>query len=418
MFIDVATIYCKAGNGGNGCVGFHREKGLVNGGPDGGDGGNGGSIYFIADPSYNTLLSYRFSQHFKAEDGAKGKGNNMTGKRGADIVIKVPRGTIIKDAETGGIIADVFEHGEKVLLLKGGKGGKGNARFCTPTRRSPAFAENGIPVLERKIRLELKTIADIGLIGYPNVGKSTLLSVISAARPKIANYPFTTLSPNLGAVTHYDDSFIVADIPGLIEGAAEGVGLGHSFLRHVERVRLLVHLVDISGSEGRDPVADYKMIRKELKRYSKDLYKLPEILVANKCDLLEDEAKVTELEQYSNKKVLKISAATTDGIKALLDEMSNTLKDLPQIEPMKFVPFEYEKTDTDSYTIEKRDDVYYVGGGFIDNLARKVYLDDLESFVFFQRKMREKGIIEDLRNQGAQEGDTVCVLDVEFTLTD
>ncbi len=418
MFIDVATIYCKAGNGGNGCVSFHREKANMYGGPDGGDGGNGGNVYFQADESTNTLLSFRYSQHFRAENGEKGKANNMTGKSGQDLIIKVPRGTIIKDSETGGIIADIFNYDEKVLVLKGGRGGRGNARFCTPTRRAPAFAENGDTTIERKIRMELKTIADIGLIGYPNVGKSTLLSVISAAKPKIANYPFTTLSPNLGVVSNYDDSFIVADIPGLIEGAAEGVGLGHSFLRHVERVRLLVHIVDISGTEGRNPVEDYTTIREELRKYSKSLYKLPELLVANKCDLVYDEEILSELEKVSGKKALKISAATTYGTKELIGVMAAELKKLPPVAAMTFVPFEYEKEDKDSYFIQKEDDTYYVTGGFVEELAKKVYLDDTESFVYFQRKMRERGIIDALREKGAKDGDTVCVLDVEFTLVD
>lgn len=418
MFIDVATIYCKAGDGGNGCVSFHREKANMYGGPDGGDGGNGGNIYFQADESVNTLLSFRFSQHFRAGNGEKGQANNMTGKSGADLVIKVPRGTIIKDAETDGIIADIFNFGEKVLILKGCRGGRGNAKFCTPTRRAPAFAENGDSTKERKIRMELKTIADIGLIGYPNVGKSTLLSVISAAKPKIANYPFTTLSPNLGVVSHFEDSFIVADIPGLIEGAAEGVGLGHSFLRHVERVRLLVHIVDISGSDGRNPLQDYLTIREELRKYSKSLYELPELLVANKCDLSFDQKVLLDLEKASGKKALKISAATTNGVKELIALMSTELKALPPIEPMKFEAFEYEKADKESYFIQKQGDIFVVTGGFIEELAKKVYLDDTESFVYFQRKMREKGIIDALREKGAKDGDTICVLDVEFTLVD
>lgn len=419
MFVDIATIYCKAGDGGKGAVSFHREKYVPNGGPDGGDGGNGGDIYFEADPSLNTLIEFRYTQHYRAENGANGQGNNMTGKSGKDIVIKVPRGTIIKDAESGGIIADVFNFEEKVLVLKGGRGGRGNARFCTPTRRAPAFAENGNPTVERKLRIELKTIADVGLIGYPNVGKSTLLSVISKARPKIANYHFTTLSPNLGVVSYYDDSFIAADIPGLIEGAAEGLGLGHSFLRHIERVRLIVHIVDISGSEGRTPTEDYFKIRDELKRYSRELFELPEILVANKCDLVDDAEKaIKELAEKSGKEVIAISAATTKDVDKAVKAMAEKLKTLPPVEPIRFTPFEYEKTDRESYFIEKSGNTFYVTGGFVEELARKVYLDDLESFVYFQRKMREKGIIDALREKGAKDGDTICVLDVEFTLVD
>ncbi len=418
MFIDIATIHCKAGNGGNGCVGFHREKFVSKGGPDGGDGGRGGDVYFQADASMNTLLSFRYNQHFSAGNGENGRGNKMTGKSGEDIIIKVPRGTVIKDAQSKAIIADIFDDGEKVLVLKGAKGGRGNARFCTPTRRTPAFAENGFVTKKRKLLLELKTIADIGLIGYPNVGKSTLLSVISAARPKIASYPFTTLSPNLGVVKYYDNSFTVADIPGLIEKAAEGVGLGHSFLRHIERVRLIVHLIDISGSEGRNPIDDYNIIRKELKNYSRDLYLLPEIVVANKMDLLQEKEVINEFEKQTNKKILEISAITRSGVENLVSQMAKELKDLPPVEPIKFVPFEYDEEDRYSYNIEKVDDIYYITGGFVEELARKVYLDDTESFVYFQRQMRDRGIIEELRKQGAKDGDTICVLDVEFVLVD
>jgi GTP-binding protein len=419
VFIDTAVIYCKAGDGGNGRVSFRREKYVARGGPDGGDGGNGGNIYFQADSSINTLLNFHYSRHFRAGNGENGGKSNMTGKNGKDVVIKVPRGTIIKDFETQNIIADIFNEGEKVLILKGGKGGRGNARFCTPTRRAPAFAENGETTVERKFLLELKTIADVGLVGYPNAGKSTLLSVISAAKPKIASYPFTTLSPNLGTVNYYDQSFIVADIPGLIEGAADGVGLGHSFLRHVERVRLIVHLVDISGGgEGRKPWEDYKVIREELKKYSKDLYNLPEIVAVNKIDILEDRAVIEEFIKRTKITPVEISAATTQGVKELTDKIAQKLKELPPVEPLVFTPYEYEEEDKQSFFIEKRGDTYYVDGGFIRELAKKVYLDDTESFVYFQRKMRERGIIDELRKMGAKDGDTVCVIDVEFTLVD
>jgi len=418
VFIDTATIYCKAGDGGNGAVSFHREKFVPYGGPDGGDGGDGGSIYVEADSSMNSLINFRYTQHFRAENGNKGEQNNRTGKSGKDIIIKVPCGTVVKDAQTGGIICDAFNPGEKILILQGGKGGRGNAKFCTPTRRAPSFTENGFTTVERKIRLELKTIADVGLVGFPNAGKSTLLSVISKARPKIANYPFTTLSPNLGVVTRYDTSFTVADIPGLIEGAAEGQGLGHSFLRHIERVRLIVHIVDVSESDGRDAVSDYFAIRNELKKYSKDIYEVPEILVANKLDIPGTEEKVEELKKASSKEVIAISAATTQNIDELLDKMHSVLKELPAAKPLRFHRFEYEQPDRDSYHIEVEDGVYYVTGGFVEELARKVYLDDLGSFVYFQRKMRERGIIDELRKIGAKDGDTVCVLDVEFTLVD
>ncbi|HOO22826.1 MAG TPA: GTPase ObgE [Clostridia bacterium] len=418
MFLDTATIYCKAGNGGNGKVSFHREKYRPMGGPDGGDGGKGGDIYFEADPSLTTLINFRYSMHFRAENGKGGGASNCTGKSGADLVIKVPRGTIIKDAETGRIIADIFNFGEKVLLLKGGRGGSGNARFATSTRRSPAFAENGEATTERKLKLELKTIADVGLIGFPNVGKSTLLSVISEAKPKIANYPFTTLTPNLGVVKYHDRSFIVADIPGLIEGAAQGAGLGHEFLRHIERVRLIVHLIDIAGTDGRDPVEDYRIIRAELKNYSEKLFDLPEILVANKCDLIESEENITKLEEYTGKSVLRVSAATTDGVKKLIDLVAAELEKLPPLAPIEFEPFVFEDEIRQDWQVEVKNGVYHVTGGFVEELARKVYFDDLESFNWFQKMMRDKGIIDELRRKGAKDGDTVVVLDLEFEFMD
>lgn len=418
MFLDVAIIYCKAGNGGDGAVAWHREKYVATGGPDGGDGGKGGSIYFQADRSLNTLISFRYTQHFKAENGANGSGKNCSGKAGEDLIIKVPCGTIIKDAETDGIIADVFNDGEKILIFKGGRGGRGNARFATPTHRSPGYSEHGERTETRKIKLELKTIADVGLVGFPNVGKSTLLSVISAARPKIANYHFTTLSPNLGMVDCYGDSFVVADIPGLIEGASEGVGLGHSFLRHVERVRLIVHLVDISGSEGRNPVEDYLTIRKELESYSKDLSLLKEIVVANKCDLLSgDESAIEELEKVCGSKVVRLSAATTEGVKELKVLMNETLKEIPPVAPLEFVPFEYEEKDRSNFEINYIDGVYYVTGGYVEELARRVVLSDGDSFRWFQRCLREKGVIDALKEKGMEDGDTVSIMDIDFEYT-
>lgn len=418
MFLDIAIIYCKAGNGGDGAVAWHREKYVATGGPDGGDGGNGGSIYFQADRSMNTLISFRYTQHFKAEDGANGSGKNCSGKAGKDLIIKVPCGTIIRDAESNGIIADVFNDGEKVLIFKGGRGGRGNARFATPTHRSPGYSEHGERTETRKIKLELKTIADVGLVGFPNVGKSTLLSVISAARPKIANYHFTTLSPNLGMVEYYGDSFVVADIPGLIEGASEGVGLGHSFLRHVERVRLIVHLLDISGSEGRNPLEDYKAIRKELENYSIELAGLPEIIVANKCDLLYgDETTIADLEAMTGSKVLQISAATTEGIQELKKAIATKLQELPPVAPLEFEPFTYEEKDRSSFEINVENGIYYVTGGYVEELARRVVLNDYDSFRWFQRCLRDKGVIDALKEAGMQDGDTVCIMDVEFEYT-
>ncbi len=418
MFLDSVIIYCKAGNGGNGVVSFHREKYVAKGGPDGGDGGRGGNVYVMASPSVNTLIDYRYMKHFRAKNGEPGQGKNMFGKNGEDIVLIVPKGTVVKDADSDGILADVFYENEKILLLEGGKGGRGNARFATPTRRSPGFSENGEVTIERRLKLELKTIADVGLVGFPNVGKSTLLSVISAAKPKIANYHFTTLSPNLGVVKHYDESFVVADIPGLIEGASSGAGLGHEFLRHIERVRLIVHVVDISGSEERNPIEDYKAIREELKNYSEKLYCLDEIVVANKCDLGYDEETIKELEKVSGKKVIRISAATTDGVKELVDKMADGLKELPPLAPIEFERYEYEKPDKNSVDIRVEDGVYYVTGGFVEELAKSAFLDDTESFNWFQKKMRERGVIQMLKDAGAKDGDTICVLDLEFTLMD
>lgn len=414
MFLDVATIYIKAGNGGDGAVSWHREKYVAAGGPDGGDGGKGGDIYFEASAAMNTLAAFRYSQHFRAENGTNGSGRNCTGRAGKDLVVKVPCGTVVKDAESGGIIADVYKEGDRILILQGGRGGRGNARFATAQRRSPGFSETGERTVERKIILELKTIADVGLVGFPNVGKSTLLSVISAARPKIADYHFTTLSPNLGTVVYGDDSFVVADIPGLIEGASKGVGLGHSFLRHVERVRLIVHLVDISGIEGRDPAEDYIAIRKELTEYSPELGALPEIVVANKCDLQPDESAFEALEKVCGSKVLRISAATTAGIEEFKRTIAAKLEELPPAEPLRFIPFEYETKDRDSFEVHKENGVYYVTGGYVEELARRVVLNDGDSFRWFQKALREKGVINELRAQGIGEGDVVDIMGVEF----
>ena len=418
MFLDLAVIYCKAGNGGDGVVSWHREKYVPTGGPDGGDGGKGGDIYFEADPSLNTLISFRYTQRFKAGNGENGSKKNCAGKGGEDLVIKVPRGTVIRDADTNGIIADIFNYGEKVLVFKGGKGGRGNARFATATHRSPGFSEMGYKTEERKIRLELKTIADVGLVGFPNVGTSTLLSVISAARPKIANYHFTTLSPNLGVVSHYDDSFVVADIPGLIEGASEGAGLGHSFLRHVDRVRLIVHLVDISGSEGRDPYEDYVTIRKELENYSSELATRPEIVVVNKCDILYDEEEISRFEEKIGKKVLRLSAVTHSGVEELKAQISETLKELPALAPLEFVPFEYEEKDRTSFEVNRVGDMFYVTGGFIEDLARRVVLNDGDSFRWFQKVLRDKGVIDKLKEMGVKDGDIIAILDIEFEYTE
>ena len=419
MFLDIVNIYAKAGNGGDGKVSFHREKYVMCGGPDGGDGGKGGSVIFVADSSLTSLVDFKFKKHFRAENGAPGEGGNCFGKNGKDIVVKVPTGTIIRDKETGGIIADMYSDGEEKVILKGGKGGRGNARFATPTRRTPSFAELGEITVERTLTLELKTIADVGIVGFPNVGKSTLLSVLTNAKPKIANYHFTTLSPNLGVIKAFDKSYVIADIPGLIEGAANGLGLGHTFLRHVERVRLLVHVVDISGIEGRDPVDDYHAIREELKQYNERLAALPEIIVLNKTDLLGEEGAVARFEEKVGKKTIAISAAAYANIDALVKRIFAVLNELPAPAPMEFEPFEYAKSDPNAFEVKLlQQGTYEVTGGLVEMLIRKVVLSDHESNRYFQNVLKEKGVIDRLRELGAKDGDTIIVGDVEFELWD
>lgn len=414
MFLDVAHIYIKAGNGGNGRVSFYREKYNPTGGPDGGDGGNGGDIIFLADGNMTTLIDYKFHVHFRAENGEDGSGANKTGKTGKSIIIKVPTGTIIKDSETGGIIADMFEDGYTKVVLRGGRGGKGNARFATPTRRSPSFAQNGVKTIEHRVTLELKTIADIGLVGFPNVGKSTLLSVLTEARPKIANYHFTTLNPNLGVIKFYDKSYVIADIPGLIEGASEGVGLGHEFLRHIERVRMIVHVVDVSGHEGRDPYEDYLSIRKELSDYSKSIGELPEIVVANKIDMATPE-QIEEFSKKVGKSVFPMSAIIHEGVDALIKEISKNITKLPPAKALSFEEFSYdESTDTNFEIVKRGEGVFEIVGGFVDMLVRNVILDDVDSYRYFQRKLKEKGIFEALREAGVEENDTIIIADIEF----
>ena len=424
MFLDKATIYIKAGNGGNGKVSFHREKYVPCGGPDGGDGGKGGDIIFQADASLTTLIDFRYRAHYRAENGANGDGNNIFGKSGKSIVIKVPCGTVIRDAETDKVLADMFEDGEQVVVLKGGKGGKGNVRFATPTRRSPSFAQDGVKTVEHKVRLELKTIADIGIVGFPNVGKSTLLSVLTEARPKIANYHFTTLSPNLGVLKLYDKNYVLADIPGLIEGAGEGVGLGHEFLRHIERVRMLVHVVDVSGHEGRDPVEDYRHIRHELGRYSQDLLELPEIVVANKIDMVYDmeenaeevlAERIAALRAESGKEVYEMSAVIHQGVEALVGGLAKVAVHLPAAKRMEFAPFVYDDRHDDEFSIVRYPDASFeVLGGFVDMLVRNVTLDDVDSNRYFQRKLRERGVFDELRARGAKDGDLIRIADVTF----
>lgn len=417
MFTDYAKIYASAGKGGNGAVSFRREKYIAAGGPDGGDGGKGGDIYFEVNPDSNTLIDFRYKKKFKAENGNNGEGAHKSGKSGEDLYIKVPIGTIVKDAETGEVLADLSEKDQKALVLRGGRGGKGNSYFATSTRQAPRFSQGGEDGEEKELILELKLLADVGLIGFPSVGKSTILSVVTAATPKIAEYHFTTLEPNLGVVKpEYGESFVIADIPGLIEGASEGVGLGIQFLRHIERTRLLLHVIDVSGSEGRDPVEDYYVINKELEKYSKKLAKRKQIIVANKVDAMQDESlyeKLAELAKEKNLEIYKISAATGQGIKELMQQVSKELKKLPKEElieteaPRKVYRLEKEEP----YTITKKEDMYVVDGPAIRELMRKVNMEDNESLYYFQKKLNELGVNDRLREAGVKEGDTVKVYD-------
>ncbi len=417
MFTDYAKIYASAGKGGNGAVSFRREKYIAAGGPDGGDGGKGGDIYFEVNPDSNTLIDFRYKKKFKAENGNNGEGAHKSGKSGEDLYIKVPIGTIVKDAETGEVLADLSEKDQKALVLRGGRGGKGNSHFATSTRQAPRFSQGGEDGEEKELILELKLLADVGLIGFPSVGKSTILSVVTAATPKIAEYHFTTLEPNLGVVKpEYGESFVIADIPGLIEGASEGVGLGIQFLRHIERTRLLLHVIDVSGSEGRNPVEDYYVINKELEKYSKKLAKRKQIIVANKVDAMQDESlyeKLAELAKEKNLEIYKISAATGQGIKELMQQVSKELKELPKEElieteaPRKVYRLEKEEP----YTITKKEDMYVVDGPAIRELMRKVNMEDNESLYYFQKKLNELGVNDKLREAGVKEGDTVKVFD-------
>lgn len=421
MFIDVAEIYIKAGDGGNGAVSFRREKYIPAGGPDGGDGGDGGNIVFIADKNLRTLADFKYRKNYKAERGEDGRGRKCTGKSGEDLIVKVPCGTLVKDKETGLVIADITQDGQTEVIAQGGKGGKGNVNFATPTRQAPNFAKNGTPGQERWIILELKLIADVGLIGFPNVGKSTLLSMVSSAKPKIANYHFTTLSPNLGVVSMGEgESFVMADIPGLIEGAHEGVGLGHDFLRHIERTRLLIHVVDVAAIDGRDPVDDFHAINKELELYNPELAKRPQIVAANKIDAISGEDKLDDFIRKINGlgyRVFPISAATGQGIRELINYTYEQFKTLPEPVIYNASPKEiiYRAEDTEPYTIIVEDGVFVVDGPWIRNILRGINFSDRDSLQYFQRVIRQKGIIDDLIKKGIKDGDTVRIgEDTEF----
>lgn len=416
MFTDYAKIIIKSGDGGNGAVSFKREKYVAAGGPDGGDGGRGGSIYFIVDPDSNTLVDFRFKKKFKAENGKNGEGARRYGKSGEDLYVKVPIGTLIKDAETGKIIADLSHKGQKELILPGGRGGKGNSHFATSTRQAPRFSQDGEKGIEKEVILELKLLADVGLIGFPNVGKSTFLSKTTSATPKIADYHFTTLEPNLGVVKNdYGESFVIADIPGIIEGASNGTGLGLQFLRHIERTRLLLHVIDVSGIEGRNPVDDFKTINEELKSYSEKLSKRKQIIVANKIDSMQDENLYNDLEKLAKKnniEIFKISAVTGEGISELLKRVSQVLKELPkeelydEVEDKKVYTLQEEQ---EGYTIKKEDGIFVVDGPAVDRVMRRVNLEDNESMYYFQKCLDSLGVNQKLKEAGVQEGDTVNI---------
>lgn len=420
MFTDYAKITVKSGDGGNGAATFRREKYVAAGGPDGGDGGKGGNVYFVVDPDSNTLVDFKFKKKFKAQNGENGSGSNCYGKSGESIYIKVPRGTIIKDAQTGQVVADLSEIGQQELVLPGGRGGKGNSHFATATRQAPHFAQGGEKGIEKELILELKLLADVGLLGFPSVGKSTLLSVVSSAKPKIAAYHFTTLEPNLGVVkTKHGDSFVMADIPGIIEGASEGVGLGIQFLRHVERTRLLLHIIDVSGMEGRNPVEDFYAINAELKKYSEKLASRKQIIVANKIDSMQDESLYKELEKLAKKEnleIYKISAATKQGVDELMDVVAKELKELPKeelidYEDRKVYTLEEEK---EGFEITREKDMWVVDGPSVQRLMSRVNLEDNESMYYFQKNLDALGVNAALKKAGVKEGDTVRVVDWEL----
>ena len=419
MFTDYVKIIAKAGNGGNGAISFRREKYVAAGGPDGGDGGKGGDIFFEVDPDSNTLINFRYNKKYKAENGKNGEGSNKYGRSGEDLYIKVPIGTIIRDAKTNRVLADLSTKGKKELILAGGRGGKGNSHFATSTRQAPRFAQDGEKGEEKELILELKLIADVGLIGFPNVGKSTFLSMTTSATPKIADYHFTTLEPNLGVVkTEYGDSFVIADIPGIIEGASEGTGLGLQFLRHIERTRLLLHVIDVSGSEGRNPVDDFYKINEELKKYSEKLSKRKQIVVANKIDVMQDENLYKELEKVArenNMEIFKISAATGDGISELIKHVSKVLKELPkenliEIQDRKV----YTIDDKDEYKITKADGIFVIKGEAVEKIMRRVNIADNESLYYFQKSLDNLGVNQKLKEMGIKEGDIVKIDDYEL----
>ena len=416
-FTDKVKITVKAGDGGDGMNSFKAYKGKPACGPDGGDGGDGGNVYVVGDKDMNDLLPFRFTRKYAAGNGERGGTNQCAGKRGADVVIKVPCGTLIRDLESGKIICDVYEDGEKILLLEGGRGGKGNVRFTTARRHAPNFAQRGVQVKPHGIILEMKVIADVGIVGFPNVGKSTLLSKISAAKPKIADYHFTTLSPNLGVVKYYDESFVAADIPGLIEGASEGAGLGHDFLRHIERTRLILHVVDVSGVEGRDPLEDFETINRELSSYSEKLGALPQIVALNKTDIYgaEENAKRFCKKYGKRYQIFQIAALKGECAEEVVRALSEKLKTLPPPERIPADEFLFEEADNTQFEIFVDENGAYVCvGGLVDMLCRNVVLNNPDSMNYFQCVLKLRGVFKELEKMGCKPGDTVVVGDVEF----
>lgn len=421
MFVDQAKIYIKAGDGGDGAVSFHREKYVAAGGPDGGDGGKGGDIVFVVDDNISNLIDFRYKRKYVAEKGQNGSGKNCSGRNAQDLVVKVPRGTVVREIKSGRILADLSTD-EPVVIAHGGKGGRGNAHFATSTRQIPKFAKPGFRGDEYEVMLELKLIADVGLVGFPNVGKSTLISVVSAAKPKIANYHFTTLTPVLGVVKIEEGkSFVMADIPGLIEGASEGVGLGHEFLRHVERCRLIVHVIDVSGSEGRDPIEDFKAINHELENFSMELAEAPQIVAANKSDMATPE-QVERLRNYVEDQGIlfyEISAATTKGTKELMYGVWERLSVLPPVKQFEAQPLTQEELDDKliskkDFRVTVEDGVYFVEADWLLDILRTANMDDYSSLQYFQNVLRTSGIIDKLEEMGIEEGDTVSIFDFEF----
>ena len=418
-FIDTATISVRAGKGGDGVVTFHREKFVAAGGPDGGDGGRGGDIIFVADDNLSTLMDFRYKRKYTAQDGENGRAKRQTGADGDDLVIRVPRGTVLKEADSGLVMADL-SGSEPVIVAKGGRGGWGNSHFATPTRQIPKFAKPGLPGEEFQLKMELKVIADVGLIGFPNVGKSTLISMISAAKPKIANYHFTTLTPVLGVVrVGPEQSFVCADIPGLIEGAAEGVGLGHAFLRHVERCRLLLHVVDVSGCEGRDPKQDFEQINHELVGFSAELAQRPQIVLGNKCDIATEE-QIADFKAYVEEKgytFMPISAATRQGIDNLPAIVYARLKELP---PVKVYEAEYKRPDRSAegqrpFTVTRLGDHDFdVDAPWLERILAGTNVEDYESLQYFQTQLGDSGILDELVAQGVEEEDTIHIGEYEF----